>query len=216
MANELVVFLHGLGQTPQAWQEQVKVLPPDLPAAAPWLRGLRPGSQNVFSVRDSASEISSVLTMHGAERAYLVGISLGAMVALQAGLDDDRVAGLVLAAAQVNPPRWVMKAQGLALRAASRRRLADQGLSKDAMMEVFRAMGETDFSERLGEVGIPTLVLCGDRDKANLPACRRIADSVPGAQLAVIPGGHQLNVDNPEGFNTATYEFLDALRQPVN
>lgn len=212
MPNELVVFLHGLGQTPQSWQDQVTQLPPDLPAAAPWLRGLRPGSDNRFSLRDSAAEISSVLTMHGADRAYLVGLSLGAMVALQAALEDTRVAGLVVAAAQINPPRWVMKAQGLALRAASKRRLAGQGLNKDAMLDVFRAMGDTDFSERLGEIGVPTLVLCGDRDSTNQPASRRIADSIPGAHLEILSGGHQLNRDNPQGFNEATYGFLADLR----
>lgn len=212
MANELVVFLHGLGQTPQTWQDQVKALPPDLPAAAPWLRGLRPGSVNRFSVRDSAAEIGSVLTMHGADRAYLVGLSLGAMVALQAGLDDDRVAGLVLVAPQSNPPRWAMKAQGVALRAASRRRLADRGLNKDAMLAVLQAMGDTDFSSRLTELAVPTLVLCGDRDRANQPAARRTAAAVPGARLEIVAGGHQLNLDNPEGFNEVTYRFLAERR----
>lgn len=212
MANELVVFLHGLGQTPQTWQDQVKVLPPDLPAAAPWLRGLRPGSANRFSLRDSAAEIGSVLTMHGAGRAYLVGLSLGAMVALQAGLDDDRVAGLVLVAPQINPPRWVMKAQGVALRAASRRRLADRGLNKDAMLAVLQAMGDTDFSSRLPELAVPTLVVCGDRDKTNQPAARRIAAAVPGARLEIVAGGHQLNLDNPERFNDVTYRFLAKIR----
>lgn len=215
MANELAVFLHGLGQTPQTWQDQVKDLPSDLPAAAPWLRGLRPGSPHSFSLRDSAAEVSSAITMHGADRAYVIGVSLGAMVALQAALDDERVAGLVLAAPQANPPRWVMKAQGMALRAVSRRRLAAQGLDKDAMLHVFRAMAETDFSDRLGEVGAPALVLCGAADRANQPASRRIAAEVPGARLEIIDGGHQLNIDNVERFNALAFEFIAGLRAPV-
>lgn len=214
MANELAVFLHGLGQTPQTWQDQVHDLPSDLPAAAPWLRGLRPGSQNTFSLRDSAGEVSMALTMHGATRAYLIGLSLGAMVALQAAVDDDRVAGLVLSAPLVNPPRWLMKAQGAALRLASRRRLAERGLSKDAMRDVFRAMGETDFSGRLAEITQPTIILCGSGDRANLPAARHLAGSLPNARLEIIAGGPQLNTDNTAEFNRLTYEFLASLRQP--
>lgn len=215
MANELVVFLHGLGQTPQTWQDQVRDLPSDLPAAAPWLRGLRPGSKNTFSLRDSAGEVSSALTMHGATRAYLVGMSLGAMVALQAAADDDRVAGLVLSAPQVNPPRLLMKAQGAALKLASRRRLAERGLNKDAMQDVFRAMGETDFSDRLAKITQPALILCGSGDRSNLPAARHLGASLPNARLEVIAGGAQLNVDNAEEFNRLTYEFLSTLRGPA-
>ena len=214
MANELAVFLHGLGQTPQTWQDQVAQLPRDLPAAAPWLRGLRPGSKNTFSVRDSAAEVGSALTMHGAERAYLVGVSLGAMVALQTAADDPRIGGLVLAAPQVNPPRWLMKVQSFGLRMASRRRLAERGLNKDAMQDVFRAMQETDFSDRLTDIVQPTLILCGDGDRANLPAAKLLAANLPNSRLEVIPGGHQLNVDNVADFNRLTYEFIAGLRQP--
>lgn len=214
MAHELAVFLHGLGQTPQTWQEQVAQLPSDLPAAAPWLRGLRPGSRNTFSLRDSAAEVGLALTMHGADRAYLIGTSLGAMVALQAAVDDPRIAGLVLAAPPVNPPRWLMTIQGLGLRLASRRRLAERGLSKRAMQEVFQAMQETDFSHRLHEITQPTLLLCGDRDRANLPAAKLLAGNLPHGRLEVVPGGPQLNVDNAVEFNRLTYDFIAGLRSP--
>lgn len=212
VSRELMVFLHGLGQTPQSFQDQVTQLPTDLPAAAPWLRGMRPGSTNTFSLRASAGEVSSAITMHSADRAYLLGVSLGAMVALQAGLDDDRVAGLVLVAAQVSPPKWALKAQGLALKLASRRRLAAKGLNKDAMAAVFEALGETDFSERLSEVTVPTLVLCGSQDRVNLPASRLIAEQIPNARVEIIDGGHQLNTDNPAEFNRVSFEFISELR----
>jgi 3-oxoadipate enol-lactonase len=209
-----MVFLHGLGQTPQSFSEQVRELPGDLPAAAPWLRGMRPGSTNTFSLRDSAAEVSSAITMHAADRAYLVGISLGALVALQAGLDDHRVAGLVLAAAPVSPPAWVLKMQGLALRLASRRRLAAQGLNKDALREVTRAMAETDVSGRLEELSVPTLLLCGSRDRANQPAARLLSERIADARLEIIEGGPALNTDNPTDFNRFTFEFVAGLRTP--
>lgn len=207
-----MVFLHGLGQTPQSFSDQVRELPTDLPAAAPWLRGMRPGSTHSFSVRYSAAEVSAAITMHGADRAYLVGVSLGALVALQAGLDDNRVAGLVLCAAQISPPRWVLKTQGLGLRLASRRRLAARGLSKDALLEVMRALSDTTVSGRLEELAAPTLVLCGSRDRANQPASRMIAERIPDARLEIVEGGAQLNIDNPAEFNRLTFEFVSGLR----
>lgn len=207
-----MVFLHGLGQTPQSFSDQVRDLPSDLPAAAPWLRGMRPGSAHTFSVRDSAAEVSSAITMHSADRAYLVGVSLGGLVALQAGLDDERVAGLVLCAAQVSPPQWALKAQGLAIRLASRRRLAARGVNKEALLETMRALAETDVSGRLEEVAAPTLVLCGSKDRANQPAARMIAERVPDGRLEIVEGGHQLNTDNPAEFNRLAFEFVAGLR----
>ncbi|MDO5684140.1 MAG: alpha/beta hydrolase, partial [Propionibacteriaceae bacterium] len=102
--------------------------------------------------------------------------------------------------------------QGVGLKLASRRRLAQQGLNKDAMQDVFRAMAETDFADRLHEIDQPTLILCGDRDRANLPAAELLAGSLPNGRLEVVSGGHQLNTDNPEEFNRLTYEFLPAVR----
>lgn len=212
MANELLVFLHGLGQTPQSWQEQVQQLPDDLPAAAPWLRGTRPGGQQDFSVGDAVSEVSSVLLQHGADRAYLVGHGLGALVALQATVGDERVAGLVLSAPQVNPPRWAMTAQRLAVRAMSRRRLAARGVDKDAMLRMLDQAGSAELGPALQRVEVPTLVVVGSRDRAGLAGGRLVAAEVAGARLAQVEAAGEAPCEAPAAFNDLLYGFVGELR----
>jgi len=56
----------------------------------------------------------------------------------------------------------------------------------------------------------PTLVLCGDRDTANLPLARALAEALPDATLRVVEkAGHVANLDNPARFTALLTEFLD-------
>src|SRR5699024_3753078 len=51
----------------------------------------------------------------------------------------------------------------------------------------------------LARINVPTLVLCGPKDRANLPAARTLAAGMPPAQWCVIGGsGHELNSQKPD------------------
>lgn len=77
----------------------------------------------------------------------------------------------------------------------------------DAFLEVFRATDQRsllpilealideDRGDRLGEVTIPTIVLCGEKDTVTPPSqSERLAQGIPGAQMRWVPGaGHMLN-----------------------
>ena len=62
----------------------------------------------------------------------------------------------------------------------------------------------------------PLLVMCGARDRANIPLSRRLAALVPQANFELVPSaGHVANVDNPDGFNRLLRAFLrSAERSP--
>ncbi|WP_162143153.1 alpha/beta fold hydrolase [Granulicoccus phenolivorans] len=210
--SELLVLLHGLGQTPQTFQDQVRDLPPDLPAAAPWLSGLRPGDAESFELDRAANQVSTELTSYGAARAYLVGISLGAMVALRVAATDPRVGALVLVAPQIAPPKMVMKAQRAALRFVPERRLASQGISKKRVLQVLDSMLEMDLSGDLERIDVPTLVLLGDTDRVNRAAGHQLTERMSDAKLTTLHGGQELNIDSPDEFNVEMYRFIGEHR----
>lgn len=206
----LLALLHGLGQTPQSWQEQVTTMPAGFKAVAPWLRGLRPGRAEEFSVEGAADDVLALLNQHGVEQMDLVGVSLGAMVALDAAVRaPETVAHLVLAAGQVNPPRSVMRMQRLVFSMVPARRLAAMGVEKGRFLQALDQAAGVDYRSRLGQVTARTLVLVGGNDKANLPAARALAAGIPGARLEIMDGvGHQPNVEDPEAFNALLWPFL--------
>lgn len=213
--RNLLVFLHGLGQTPQIWQDQVVSLPPGWRAAAPWLRGLKPTEKTTFTLAGATAGVDAELTQHGVPAAHLCGLSVGAMVALQYAVEAPaQVRRMVLVGPQVRPPKSVLRMQRWAMKVASSRRLAQQGLSKERMQQVLQVLSEADFTDQLSSVTAPTLVVCGEQDRANLPASRLVAQQIPDAKLILIPGaGQQPNVESPEEFNRVVYEFLTTAEE---
>jgi len=67
---------------------------------------------------------------------------------------------------------------------------------------------------RLGEIGVPTLVMVGERDLGN---AKRFADilqqGIPGATMVTVAAaGHFPNLDDPEFFNDTVIQFLTVTR----
>ncbi len=206
-----VTFVHGVGGSPLTWEEQVSKLPPGLPARAPWLRGLRPGASGAdesFQLADAAADILMTLQLDGIDRAAIVGHDLGAMVALQAALQQpDAVSHLVLVAGRPRPPKSAMRLQRLAVRLMPKRRLAERGVSKERVLE---ALGTTfDADGDPADVRCPTLVVCGAADRVGLPASRVLAQQIPGARLEIVEGaGHDVMHEQTAVFNALLYDFL--------
>ena len=68
-----------------------------------------------------------------------------------------------------------------------------------------------DVRGRLGEIGVPTLVVVGERDWRTPPsASRTIAAGIPGAELLVLPDvGHFPYAEAPEAFAAAVGRFME-------
>ena len=80
------------------------------------------------------------------------------------------------------------------------------------MLAVLRAVGETDFRGELARVTAPTLVLCGLKDRPNLPAAKELAAGIPGAELQLVPGaGHEWNIHQPGEFSARLNAFYRSL-----
>ena len=62
--------------------------------------------------------------------------------------------------------------------------------------------------EELSHIQNPTLVVAGDKDMIKESHTRLIAKSIPGAELAIIPGDHFVANRNPEAFNDVVLHFL--------
>ncbi|MDO4575092.1 MAG: alpha/beta fold hydrolase [Planctomycetia bacterium] len=76
---------------------------------------------------------------------------------------------------------------------------------------VARGMAErADFSSRLAEITLPTLVLTGENDLLSPPAMMKpIADALPNADFVVVPhAAHLAPMENPVAVNAAILSFL--------
>jgi pimeloyl-ACP methyl ester carboxylesterase len=68
----------------------------------------------------------------------------------------------------------------------------------------------------LGAIQAPTLVVCGDHDRVVPPAnSRLLAQRIPGAELVIIPSGHDVQrTASAQALVNAVEPFLSAGRAP--
>jgi len=74
-----------------------------------------------------------------------------------------------------------------------------------------RGMAERpDMTDLLGQIDVPTLVICGEHDTISPPEeMRSIAAAIPDSQFAVIPdAGHMSPMENPHAVNDTIRRFL--------
>ena len=210
VSAQLLVLLHGLGHTPQSWQEQVTSLPSGMKAVAPWLLGCRPGTSERFEVGRAADTVLALLNQYGVEQVALCGHSLGAVVALAAAIRTPTVVShLVLAGGLVKQSRLATTVQRVAMATMLPARFAEAGLSKATLQQILDELGRVDFRRSLGSVTARTLVIHGQLDQVNLPAARRLVAGISGARMELIPGaGQQPQLEAAAEFSRLLYGFL--------
>jgi 3-oxoadipate enol-lactonase len=222
------VLLHSALGDSRLWKRQVAALEREFDVVAPDLPGFgeTPLPTEPFSYVDAVAEHLP---------AAVVGNSFGGAVALRTALAHrDRVPRLVLVGSGFPAWDWTeeLRAQWAAeeeaeaagdLDAVVQMRL-DFWLAPEHHDEVrpqqrraFELQTAHDEPELLwpdlaplSSLRMPTLVVVGEHDKADFRAiAHHLAEEIPDADLAVVPGaGHLVGVEQPEELNALLLEFL--------
>lgn len=183
-----------------------------------------------------ASDALAVLDAVGAERASVIGLSMGGMLALWlAAHHPDRVDKVVAAnlGGASNAQMWNARikavtdngiaavSEGMAERwftapflAASPERaqpVLDQlaATSAEGYAAGCAAVRDADIHAVLGSITAPTLVIAGLKDAVTAPALGgKIAAAIAGAQFVELDAGHLSNVEAADAFTHAAIAFL--------
>ena len=234
-----LVFLHGVGSDKSVWQPQLEYLGRTRHAIAfdyPGYGDSDPAPEGATR-DDYAAAILSAMRALGIARAHVCGLSLGGVIAIALHhAAPDSCASLILADTfAVHPDGRGIYDRSLAgsrdLPAMAEARV-DFLLAQPADPQVRREVIETmsridpaayrigaeavwlaDQRDRLGEIAVPTLVICGEDDKPTPPdLSRELAAMIPGAQLAMMArAGHLTNLEQPARFNALVDDFLQGL-----
>jgi 3-oxoadipate enol-lactonase len=224
-----VVLVHSALGDSRLWRRQVaalgeahEVVAPDLPG---W--GETPLPTEPFSFVDAVARHLP---------AALVGNSFGGAIALRTALaHPDAVSRLVLVGSGLPAWDWTEEmrdyfaAEEAAFEAKDLDSITEINLEfwvapehhdevrpqqrRAAALQTAHDEPELIWPEQapLSSLGMPTLVIVGERDKPDfLAIAEHLAGEIPGAELAVVPrAGHLVGLDRPDVLNALLLEFLE-------
>lgn len=237
----VVVLSHSLGATRAMWDPQVPVLAERYRVLAYDTRGHgeSPAPAGPYSLDDLVDDVVALLDGVGAERAHVVGLSLGGMTALRLAARDpgrvDRLAVMCTSAKPVSGPyleraaavrsggtaplapavagRWLSPEYAAAHPdLVARLEAMIAGADDEGYASCCEVIDSLDLRADLGRIGAPTLVVSGADDLALPPEHQQaIAGGIPGAEwLTVEPAAHLANLEQPEHVTAALLAHLDS------
>lgn len=177
-----LILLHGNGESGKIFDKVVAPLARDYQVHIVDSRGQGQSCQGVpVDYRLMAEDIRQFICRLGLEKPALYGFSDGGIVGLMlASQWPELLSCLAVSGANANPQglraRWQMF---FGLWAA---------FSADPLIRMI-AQQPRITSRQLGQIRVPTLVLAGQRDMVRPEHTRWLAQSIPGARLAIVPGG---------------------------
>jgi pimeloyl-ACP methyl ester carboxylesterase len=238
----MLLLIHGAGVSARTWVNQLRDLAHVGTPVAIDLPGRHESSPAAEPTLENYAESVHELLAHLGDRpAFVAGHSLGGAVAQVLALrHPERVTGLVLIStcARVPPGDGTQQLLGLVpipfrrivFLSAVRKLLLAPSASVDAIgltldeiggcptrtiqhdTAIGRAMDMADVARALR---VPTLVLCGARDRLTAPdLSRQLSDMIAGSRLQIVPSaGHMLPLEAPDVVNRAIAEFVASVRR---
>lgn len=203
--NKKLVFIHGLGESSQVWEPVINLLPSSWQVI----------TIDVFLDTDftsgwSLDEVTDRIARLLPDRCHIVGLSLGAVIALNLSIRHPQlVASLFVSAPQMKPPRMLMRLQNIVMRVLPERIVCPPHVTKAHLLQVLDAIAQLDITEDVTHIQQPITIACGTEDWANVKTSRQIALRIPQARLLEVPGAkHQWHTQMPEEFARHLEEHL--------
>lgn len=237
-ASRPVVFVHGAGGNHLIWGNQLAHLAAvarpialDLPGHG---NSPGPGYQSIADYAQVVAAFLKALRDKAPALPILAGHSMGGAIAQTVALTCPRLlAGLVLvgtgARLRVAPAileglqsdfqaavrligEWAFAPQAPA-RAV---RLSQQAMARTGPTTLygdFLACDRFDIMNHLGEIHLPTLILCGSQDKLTPPKYSTyLGEHIAGARVQIIPeAGHMVMLERPTEVSQAISDLLATL-----
>ena len=122
------------------------------------------------------------------------------MIALNYVMEHPgKVKSLVLIGGQCVMPKGILRLQNMIFQLMPKGIFKKMGIGKRELIQLTKSMMVLDFKEDLEKVDCRTLIVCGEKDRANRRAAEMMAEKIPGARIKILEGcGHEVNVEDPE------------------
>ena len=213
-----LILLHGNGEDSSYFVHQIEAFSTHFRVIALDTRGhgQTPRGNAPFTIRQFAEDLIGFMDRHNIEKAHILGFSDGGNIALVFAMaHPERVEKLILNGANLDASGVKRSTQipiEIGYRIAKHFARKSPEARKNAELLGLMVNDPNVRPEELSRIQAPTLVIAGSKDMIKESHSRLIAQSIPWAELVLIPGNHFVANKNPEAFNEAVMRFLNPMK----
>ncbi len=200
------VFVHGSGHKAASWNQTVSYMADAEDIRCPELSSILEGKsasyENLYAAFVTyCNEIDGQI--------HLCGLSLGGILALNYALDHpQKVKTLVLIGTPHKVPKAAFGFQNIIFRFLPKSMFKSMAFDKKDTFALGNTMKDLDFSGRVDQIQCPTLILCGEKDSANMKSARYFSQTIKSAELKALENtGHVVNEESPEALARILTEY---------
>ena len=139
----------------------------------------------------------------------MCGLSLGGILALNYAIDfPDKVESLILIGTPYKVPKVLFSIQNLIFKVLPKSLFETMAFNKKDTFTLGNSMKNLDFSDKVQKVQCPTLIICGEKDNANIKSAQYLSKNIKNAKLEIIKNtGHIVNEENPKELSKLLTQF---------
>ena len=227
-----LVMIHGAGGSAQVWRNQVHLLKSSFNTLAIDLPGHGKTAGNARGTIDEYAQwLMEILETFFPEPPFLMGHSMGGAIVQEAALKSPSlIRGIILAGTGsrlgVAPAlldgllhhfdNIIDTIMGYAYAPEVDPRFVTEGaaLMREAGSAIvhgdFTACNQFDMRDRIAQITLPSLILCGEKDQLTPPSLSlKLKTAIEGSRCDIIPSaGHMVMIESPEAFNKSVLDFI--------
>ena len=210
-----LLLLHGNGEDGSYFAHQMEFFSDQYRVIAIDTRGhgQSPRGTAAFTIRQFAEDLRCFMDEQSIRTAHILGFSDGGNIALAFAMKyPERVGRLIVNGANLNTGGVKCSVQlpiELGYRIASLFAKKSPDARKNAEILGLMVLEPNFNPEDLKNITAKTLVIAGTKDMIKENHTRLICESLPDAELAIIPGNHFIAAKNPDEFNQTVDHFLN-------
>ena len=216
--QEPFILLHGNGEDGTYFRHQIEYFSRRYRVIALDTRGhgKSPRGTAPFTIAQFSRDLYDFMTDLEIPAAVILGFSDGANIAMQFAIKHpDMVKALILNGGNLNPDGVKRTTQipiEIGYKIAKRFASKSPGAKRSAEMLGLMVNEPNIEPKELAKITAPTLVICGSRDMIKESHTKKIAENVPGAELAIVKGTHFIANKKYAAFNKEVEAFLQSSR----
>lgn len=201
------ILVHGTGHRAGSWNETIRLMDESLDIVCPDLSALLDHQEASYANLYSAF---SNYCLRFDDSLCICGLSLGGILALDFALEYPNVVKkLVLIGTPHKVPKILFRVQNLVFHFLPKSAFKEMAFDKKKTLALTKSMIDLNFENRIHDFSIPTMLICGDQDKANIKSSQYFNDHMRNAKLTIFSNtGHIVNEEKPQELAEILNDFF--------